>query len=121
MHGVMLIACCGALVALQHETFGPANVNSAHATIVDNWRDDWWENRQRDAIGFGDLSEDLACELARSGDMPPVPAQTDNLRILTDAAIEHAIRAAGGNMSDAARRLGISRNTLYRRRRNGSS
>jgi transcriptional regulator of acetoin/glycerol metabolism len=36
---------------------------------------------------------------------------------LADSAIEHAIHAAGGNMSEAARRLGISRNTLYRKRR----
>ncbi len=75
---------------------------------------------ERDAIGFGDLSEDLAEELRRYGDAPHLshtPAQTDNLRLLTDSAIEHAIRAAGGNMSDAARRLGISRNTLYRKRR----
>ena len=72
---------------------------------------------ERDAIGFGDLSEDLAEELGRLSATPHTPAPTDNLRLLTDSAIEHAIRAAGGNMSDAARRLGISRNTLYRKRR----
>ena len=36
--------------------------------------------------------------------------------------VELTIRAANGNMSDAARRLGISRNTLYRKlRRHGLS
>ncbi|WP_290877765.1 helix-turn-helix domain-containing protein, partial [Aquabacterium sp.] len=38
-----------------------------------------------------------------------------NLRRLSDSAIERAIQASGGNMSEAARKLGISRNTLYRR------
>ena len=82
-----------------------------------------------DTIGFADLSDDLANELSNelsnelakelghSPGVPRTPAQTDNLRSLTDSAIEHAIRAAGGNMSDAARRLGISRNTLYRKRK----
>jgi len=38
-----------------------------------------------------------------------------NLKRLSHTAIERAIRASQGNMSQAARRLGISRNTLYRR------
>jgi len=38
-----------------------------------------------------------------------------SLRALSDTAIEHAVLASDGNMSEAARRLGISRNTLYRR------
>ena len=47
-------------------------------------------------------------------DTPQQDGET-NLKRLSSRAIEQAIRAAGGNMSDAARRLGISRNTLYRR------
>ena len=39
----------------------------------------------------------------------------DNLRSLSHAAIHRAIAAVQGNMSEAARRLGISRNTLYRK------
>jgi transcriptional regulator with PAS, ATPase and Fis domain len=42
---------------------------------------------------------------------------TTNLRELSDQAIAQAIAASGRNMSEAARRLGISRNTLYRRLR----
>ena len=39
----------------------------------------------------------------------------ENLRELSAAAMARAIELAHGNMSEAARRLGISRNTLYRR------
>ncbi|MHB1291500.1 MAG: helix-turn-helix domain-containing protein [Sulfuricella sp.] len=35
--------------------------------------------------------------------------------------IAYAVRSSGGNMSEAARRLGISRNTLYRRLKRGKS
>ncbi len=38
-----------------------------------------------------------------------------NLRRLSDQAIQQVIETTQGNMSEAARRLGISRNTLYRR------
>ena len=40
-----------------------------------------------------------------------------DLRQLTDARIRATLAAVGGNVSEAARRLGISRNTLYRRTR----
>ena len=42
-------------------------------------------------------------------------AAPDKLRELSLLAIRRAIEAAGGNLSEAARRLGISRNTLYRK------
>ena len=38
-----------------------------------------------------------------------------NLRRLSHSAIARAIQSCNGNMSEAARQLGISRNTLYRR------
>jgi len=43
------------------------------------------------------------------------PQAETNLKRLSQSAIERAIQACQGNMSQAARRLGISRNTLYRR------
>lgn len=42
-------------------------------------------------------------------------ASDANLRRLSDQAITQVVHATQGNMSEAARRLGISRNTLYRR------
>jgi transcriptional regulator of acetoin/glycerol metabolism len=73
-------------------------------------------------IGLRHLSDDLAKELRR-----PAPRQrgfelpgTENLLALSDSMIRHAVMTSGGNMSEAARRLGISRNTLYRRIRQGN-
>ncbi|NNM82706.1 MAG: sigma-54-dependent Fis family transcriptional regulator [Burkholderiales bacterium] len=66
-------------------------------------------------IGWKHLPDDLIFEM-RS--MPkPRPEGTVNLRELSDAALERAISESCGNLSEAARRLGISRNTLYRRMR----
>lgn len=48
---------------------------------------------------------------APQGSLPP----PQTLHGLSELAVDRAIEAAGGNMSEAARRLGISRNTLYRR------
>jgi transcriptional regulator of acetoin/glycerol metabolism len=49
--------------------------------------------------------------------MPTPGVPTSDLRTLSDQAIARTIGACGRNMSEAARRLGISRNTLYRRLR----
>ena len=68
-------------------------------------------------VGWQHLPDDLAEELR----WPVPPAQTagndatENLRELSQATIARAIALSHGNMSEAARRLGISRNTLYRR------
>jgi transcriptional regulator of acetoin/glycerol metabolism len=70
-------------------------------------------------IGWQHLPDDLAEELR----WPVSPSQstageaTENLRELSQATITRAIALSRGNMSEAARRLGISRNTLYRRMR----
>ena len=71
-------------------------------------------------IGWRHLPDDLAAELRQ-----PDPARddggniTDNISELSAAALARAIKASHGNMSEAARRLGISRNTLYRHLRKG--
>ena len=46
----------------------------------------------------------------------PLPEQPANMRELERQAIERTLAALGGNVSAAARQLGISRNTIYRRR-----
>ncbi len=55
-------------------------------------------------------------------DAPTAPAflhraQTETLQQTERRAMEQALHACGGNVSQAARRLGVSRNTLYRRLR----
>mgnify|MGYP000090068737 CR=1 FL=1 len=59
------------------------------------------------------LPDDLAAELAPAACAPAPGA----LREQGDALIRQALAEAGGNVSEAARRLGIGRNTLYRRLR----
>ena len=71
-------------------------------------------------LGWQHLPDDLAGELrAMPVRAAPAPdgAAGENLQQLSQAAMARAITASGGNMSEAARRLGISRNTLYRRLR----
>lgn len=77
----------------------------------------------------GDLGEDLGDDLgddlseALEAAAPPaasnLPAgmasDPEDLRQLADARIRATLAAVNGNVSEAARRLGISRNTLYRR------
>ncbi|WP_144630017.1 sigma-54-dependent Fis family transcriptional regulator [Bordetella genomosp. 13] len=47
----------------------------------------------------------------------PVTPPPDTLQALTDAAIHEALAACDGNVSRAARKLGVHRSTLYRRGR----
>ncbi len=70
-------------------------------------------------IGWRHLPDDLAEELRRPSLPPASPPgeEAENLRDLSVAAMARVVSASRGNMSEAARRLGISRNTLYRRLR----
>jgi len=77
-----------------------------------------------------DLAEDLTTNLATSmttqPEVAPVddvksPPEAESLHDLSRLAIDRAICLARGNHSEAARRLGISRNTLYRKLKAGRS
>jgi transcriptional regulator of acetoin/glycerol metabolism len=70
-------------------------------------------------IGWRHLPDDLIEDL-QDLDAPAASEGCDSsvaasLRASSDSLIERAVLASEGNMSEAARRLGISRNTLYRR------
>jgi transcriptional regulator of acetoin/glycerol metabolism len=68
-------------------------------------------------ISWHHMPDDLAGELMslEFTQVSQPQAVTDNLKSLSDTTIQRAIVAVKGNMSEAARRLGISRNTLYRK------
>lgn len=74
-----------------------------------------------DTLGWEHMPDDLVQALTAAP--TPTPAQTEtttlpialNLQQLSQAAIDQALQAARGNMSQAARQLGISRQTLYRK------
>lgn len=78
------------------------------------------------SLDWRHLPEDVADALrdpARSADKASATVEgaidaripEANLRRLSGQAIRQVVADTGGNMSEAARRLGISRNTLYRR------
>jgi transcriptional regulator of acetoin/glycerol metabolism len=46
---------------------------------------------------------------------PALPSTTEGLEAMTETAMRDALRASNGNVTQAARALGISRSTLYRR------
>lgn len=76
-------------------------------------------NDDEGTIRWEHLPDDLIDELRHAARSMNATAlnlpQEENLQALSAAAITRAIDVSAGNMSEAARRLGISRNTLYRR------
>ncbi|MDR3517231.1 MAG: sigma-54-dependent Fis family transcriptional regulator [Azospirillaceae bacterium] len=75
-----------------------------------------------DVIDWHHLSDDLADELSAApgtapklATPPTTGAAAPNLLELTRSAIDAALQATDGNIAEAARRLGISRQTLYRK------
>jgi transcriptional regulator with PAS, ATPase and Fis domain len=63
-----------------------------------------------------DLAEDLGSQCRERARPGPVDAGSD-LREQSSRTVERVVAEAQGNLSEAARRLGISRNTLYRKLR----
>jgi len=69
-------------------------------------------------IDWQHLPDDLADDLREAVPAAePAPSATGSLREQEAHSVERALAEAKGNLSEAARRLGISRNTLYRRLR----
>ena len=71
-------------------------------------------------IDWPQLPDDLAADLrAMLAARAPQQVQDEqaNLRLQQDHTVRRVLDTCGGNLSEAARRLGISRNTLYRRLR----
>jgi transcriptional regulator of acetoin/glycerol metabolism len=67
-------------------------------------------------IAWVHLADDLAAALR--GPSPAAPAEPDraaDLRVQAERSVRQAVHDCAGNLSEAARRLGISRNTLYRK------
>ncbi len=63
------------------------------------------------------LPEDFVEACARPTTQPSNEASVRSLDALEIEAIEAAVLACGGNISEASKRLGVSRNTIYRRLR----
>jgi transcriptional regulator of acetoin/glycerol metabolism len=65
-------------------------------------------------IDWAHLPDDLVEDLRRAADEPHGAEDAVGLRAQSERAVQQAVQACAGNLSEAARRLGISRNTLYR-------
>ncbi len=72
-------------------------------------------------IDWPHLPDDLSDELGRAQPTAPRGDDDDDLRRQADRRIGQVLASSGGNVSEAARRLGISRNTLYRRLRDAAA
>jgi sigma-54 dependent transcriptional regulator, acetoin dehydrogenase operon transcriptional activator AcoR len=68
-------------------------------------------------IDWRHLPDDLAEELRRATPPSDTAEEAADLRAQSLRAVEQAVSSCAGNLSEAARRLGISRNTLYRKLR----
>jgi transcriptional regulator of acetoin/glycerol metabolism len=66
-------------------------------------------------IDWHHLSDELACELRTTAQRPRAADEEADLRTQAARQVRQAVEDCRGNMSQAARRLGISRNTLYRK------
>lgn len=75
-------------------------------------------DQHEDHIGWRHLSDDLIEELTAIPQPVPLEisnASSQNLEALSRSAVRQAMENSDGNISEAARRLGISRQTLYRK------
>ena len=67
-------------------------------------------------IDWAHLPDDLASALRRPASAATrTDADTTGLRAQAERSVRLAVQHCGGNLSEAARQLGISRNTLYRK------
>ncbi len=66
-------------------------------------------------IDWSHLPDDLACALRCPAATVPAEVDSAGLRAQAERSVRLAVQTCGGNLSHAARQLGISRNTLYRK------
>ena len=74
---------------------------------------DGWAEQVRITVAYGHITKVAKAAAPQPGDVPAIGRLEDVERAL----IERTLEAAGGNISEAAKRLGVSRNTIYRKLR----
>jgi DNA-binding NtrC family response regulator len=68
-----------------------------------------------EAVTLDELPAELLDETGTAGVAPPVHKQSGSLEETDRLAIARAVQDAHGNLAQAARSLGVSRSTLYRK------
>jgi transcriptional regulator with PAS, ATPase and Fis domain len=66
-------------------------------------------------IGWAQLPDDLVADLRAASAPRVVVDELADLRAQSERTVRQTVQVCAGNLSEAARRLGISRNTLYRK------
>ena len=69
---------------------------------------------EAESLPSGKFAVEAPSHVSSLSEMRTVPEEPASLRELEAGAVERAIAAANGNMSEAARILGVARSTLYR-------
>jgi DNA-binding NtrC family response regulator len=117
--------------AILREGGGPGRLTPAAEEALRShpWRGNWRElenvllRAAPEARGRGSAAVDVA-DLALAAPSDPQELVRNagragwTLRALTDAYVTLVLDECGGNVAEAARRLGVARKTLYERRRN---
>ena len=67
------------------------------------------------SLTANDLPDDLAADLRATAAPRAVVDEVVDLRLQSERTVRQIVQTCAGNLSEAARRLGISRNTLYRK------
>ena len=100
-----------------------AELDDRHDELVRRARPETKRLAHADAPGGRAATAPPAADPARDAALAascPLPAPPARLRDLERQAIERTLAALDGNVAATARQLGISRNTIYRRRNGGS-
>ncbi|MEX3633844.1 helix-turn-helix domain-containing protein [Paraburkholderia sp. BR14320] len=66
-------------------------------------------------MSLDDLPAELLDDISMSGAMPSLRDENASLEATERSAIARAVHNAHGNLAQAARALGVSRSTLYRK------
>jgi sigma-54 dependent transcriptional regulator, acetoin dehydrogenase operon transcriptional activator AcoR len=109
-HGVALRRLNPEVMAVLRAYSWPGNVREMR-NIIENLL----LTSREEEVGLDELPAELLAETATAGTAEPVLLQSTSLEETERVAIARAVYGAHGNLAQAARALGVSRSTLYRK------
>lgn len=109
-HGVAERRLSAEIMAVLRAYSWPGNVREIR-NVIENLL----LTSSEEVVSLDELPAELLDETATVSVVPPLPDQSASLEDTERLAIARAVRSAGGNLAQAARALGVSRSTLYRK------
>jgi transcriptional regulator of acetoin/glycerol metabolism len=109
-HGVAERRLSAEIMAVLRAYSWPGNVREIR-NVIENLL----LTSNEEVVSLDELPAELLDETATVSVVPPLPDQSTSLEDTERLAIARAVRSAGGNLAQAARALGVSRSTLYRK------